>query len=82
MFYISEGANVRIALAASASIVAVLFIWMWARKRPSYKLPPGPPLDPLIGGLRTMPSEHQWETFAEWSKTWGGSAHIRFLRFQ
>ena len=64
---------VRILFAISVAASALLIIWTRARRRPSTKLPPGPALDPLIGGFRTMPVEQQWETFARWTKSWGVS---------
>ena len=57
----------------AVSSFAVLTVWIWLRVCSSHELllPPGPPGYPIIGGLRTMPSTHQWYTFAEWGKTWG-----------
>ena len=34
-------------------------------------LPPGPPADPVIGHVRSMPLEYAWRTFGEWGKKWG-----------
>lgn len=34
-------------------------------------LPPGPPGWPLIGNLFDMPTQHQWQTFAQWGLKWG-----------
>jgi hypothetical protein len=34
-------------------------------------LPPGPPTDPIIGHVRSMPLEYAWRTFGEWGKKWG-----------
>ena len=46
-------------------------LWMYRRARKRSQLPPGPPLEPLIGGLRTMPTSFQWLTFSEWAQKWG-----------
>ena len=35
------------------------------------KVPPGPRLEPFIGGFRSMPSSYLWLTFADWSYKWG-----------
>lgn len=45
------------------------------------KLPPGPPIEPFIGSLRSMPSSHMWLTFTEWSKKWGNARLNRCLHF-
>ena len=62
--------------AASAVIAAAVFVGLIAlgSRRSRRRMPPGPPLDPIIGGLRIMPSTHQWLTFSEWSKRWGAGA--------
>lgn len=60
------------AVAATAIALAILLILR--RNRVHNKLPPGPPLDPIIGGLRIMPSEYQWNTFSDWAKQWGPCA--------
>ena len=36
-------------------------------------LPPGPPANPLIGHLRSIPSTNVEEVFREWGKTYGSS---------
>ena len=58
-------------LAATAAATVFAAILVLERRRSRSKLPPGPPLEPVIGGLRTMPSTYQWLTFAQWSKKWG-----------
>ena len=62
-----------LSLAGSISALTILSVWIWLRVGSSHSLPlpPGPPGYPIIGGLRTMPSTHQWYTFAEWGKAWG-----------
>ena len=35
------------------------------------RLPPGPKKLPVIGNLLDLPSERQWETYAQWSKQYG-----------
>lgn len=57
----------------SGAAVATVFIALLAMKHRQLrkKLPPGPPLDPIIGGLRSMPSQYIYLTFADWSKKWG-----------
>ena len=37
--------------------------------------PPGPPADPVIGHVRSMPLEYAWRTFGEWGKKWGSSSY-------
>ena len=65
---LSSDAALLTAVSATA-LVALLTL----RSSKREKLPPGPPLDPIIGGLRTMPSSYPWVTFADWAKTWGKS---------
>jgi hypothetical protein len=57
---------VKLALISAVACTLVLF-----SRRSRKHLPPGPPLEPFIGQLRTLPTEHQWETFAAWGKEWG-----------
>ena len=62
----------RIIFGVVGSALVLFIMWTQARRHLGTKLPPGPPLDFFIGGLRTMPTEQRWETFAEWAKNWGG----------
>ena len=52
---------------------AATFVCLWLLKRSLVRkaLPPGPILEPFIGGLRTMPASYQWVTFADWAQKWG-----------
>ena len=73
---ISSDAGLLIAVSATA-LLALLGL----RSSKRENLPPGPPLDPIIGGLRTMPSSYPWVTFAEWAKVWGKTVtHSLMLR--
>ncbi|KAI0736096.1 cytochrome P450 [Fomitopsis betulina] len=42
-------------------------------------LPPGPPGWPVIGNIFDIPKSHEWQTFAEWGKTWGDIMSITLL---
>ncbi|KAI5121129.1 hypothetical protein M0805_002801 [Coniferiporia weirii] len=46
---------------------------------PPGSLPPGPPLDPIIGHARKISKDHSWVTFAEWGKTYGDVMTARVL---
>lgn len=43
----------------------------WRRKRAGFPLPPGPPADPIIGHVRSIPFDYQWTKFAEWGRKYG-----------
>lgn len=58
-------------LIAGVSMTVLVVFLMLRRVRKHEKLPPGPPLDPVIGGVRTMPASYPWLTFAEWAPKWG-----------
>ncbi|KAI5121128.1 hypothetical protein M0805_002800 [Coniferiporia weirii] len=47
-------------------------------RAPFGNLPPGPPMDPIIGHARKISKDRSWETFAEWGKTYGDvmTAHV------
>ena len=67
-YFLSDSSRLFVAVAATTVFAALLAM---RRRRLRSKLPPGPPLEPIIGGFRAMPSTHQWKTFAEWSQKWG-----------
>ncbi|KAJ7080834.1 cytochrome P450 [Mycena belliarum] len=55
----------------AASLVSTI-LWKWfLQRRGSLPLPPGPPKLPLVGNLFQMPSTLEWETYSEWSKSYG-----------
>ena len=59
----------KLAILAVASTLLGIF---YHRRRLFRKgLPPGPPLDPVIGQVRTLPTAYQWVAFTEWRKKWG-----------
>jgi len=62
-----------------ASIAAVFILYRFILKRGSrgashLPLPPGPKGRPLIGNLRDLPSNLEWETYHQWCKEFGESA--------
>ena len=63
----SSGTKVALAAGSAVAATSLLILSRHRRKR----TPPGPPLEPLLGGLRSMPSSYQWITFAEWAQKWG-----------
>ncbi|KAL0578234.1 hypothetical protein V5O48_003771 [Marasmius crinis-equi] len=69
--------NLRtIDLVAAASFIGCLALFLRKSAQRS-SLPPGPPADPLIGHLRSIPTEKMAETFHEWSKTYGDVMYVK-----
>lgn len=64
-------------LAAAACLLALLvslcLCYVGMTRRQQLPLPPGPPADPLIGHIRTMPTKNQEVKLYEWSKIYGMS---------
>ena len=60
-------------LVAKVALVALVLLPVVRRARARKDLPPGPPLDPIIGGLRSLPTSYPWLTLAEWGQKWGTS---------
>ncbi|KAK7047274.1 hypothetical protein VNI00_006505 [Paramarasmius palmivorus] len=60
-----------------AVLVAIVWFAKTSRKNPS--LPPGPPVEPLLGHLRLIPSEDQAKTFLEWGKRYGDVIYLKVL---
>jgi len=59
-----------------ASIAALFILYRFILKRGSrgathLPLPPGPKRSPLIGNLRDLPSNLEWETYHQWCKEFG-----------
>lgn len=64
----------KIKLCFGVGIVVALAIYCISyRKRQRVKLPPGPPLELIVGGLRSLPSTEteQWKVFKDWTQKWG-----------
>ncbi|KAK0491979.1 cytochrome P450 [Armillaria luteobubalina] len=59
-----------------------IFVWLFrwrlglARQQ---SLPPGPPADPIIGHIRSLPRVDQPEVFHEWAKTYGDVMYLEVL---
>ncbi|CAL1709588.1 unnamed protein product [Somion occarium] len=63
-----------------ALLVALFLVWRYVRKgKAAGSLPPGPPGDPIIGHLRTLPRENYGEKYYEWSKIYGDVFSINIL---
>lgn len=69
--WLTSSYGFAVAATATTLFAAFIFITATGLQRSKAKLPPGPTLDPIIGALRSMPMDCQWEVFAEWSKNWG-----------
>lgn len=63
--------------AGLVAVFADFVMFKWRHK--NIKLPPGPPLDPFIGGLRFMPLLDQWVVFNEWTKKWGMRPFVAYI---
>ncbi|KAF8507774.1 cytochrome P450 [Gautieria morchelliformis] len=75
-------------ITAAASLVSILVtltlllaVRLVNRKRlpKGLRLPPGPPGRWILGNLTDMPTQHEWETYAEWAKKYGGLVHIKIF---
>lgn len=55
-------------LAALLAVIILLDVWKRSRQK---HLPPGPPLDPILGHLRVFPTTNPEVTFRKWSKQYG-----------
>jgi len=67
---------------ATAAVLAglPLLALLWNRQsksRPPY--PPGPQPEPIIAHLRSFPKRRWYETFSEWSKTYGDVICLRVI---
>ncbi|KAL0953802.1 hypothetical protein HGRIS_004984 [Hohenbuehelia grisea] len=68
------------ALALSLALLALLAVVLVAsRPKRRYRLPPGPPADPLIAHLRYIPTENQGTVFHKWAQTHGDVISVRAL---
>ncbi|TFK33336.1 cytochrome P450 [Crucibulum laeve] len=59
------------------SIICVSVILRRWLSRSYLPLPPGPPADPIIGHLRTIPEENQGDFFYQLSKVYGPVIHLK-----
>ncbi|TFK25339.1 cytochrome P450 [Coprinopsis marcescibilis] len=63
------------------TLVTVGLVWFVRRRsraKPRLPLPPGPPGLPLIGNLKDMPTNMEWEKYHEWCKEYNTDIlHLR-----
>lgn len=63
--------------------LALTASYTWAKanvsKSPRLQQLPGPPPEPILGHLRSIPLHAAWLTFAEWYKEYGSIAMVRIL---
>ncbi|KAG6826714.1 hypothetical protein H0H92_014761 [Tricholoma furcatifolium] len=59
--------------------VTAFYVFIRLKKRRHPPLPPGPPADPIIGHLRSIPAENQEEVFYQWGKQYGDVIHVHAL---
>ncbi|KAI0092608.1 cytochrome P450 [Irpex rosettiformis] len=50
-----------------------------SKKRGDLPLPPGPKGLPFVGNLLDLPPEREWETYAQWSQTYGDIMSLQVL---
>lgn len=70
--------NVGTNLLALGAFLWVVICTIRRRSR-SLPLPPGPKGYPLIGNLFDVPTERQWEAWAEWGKKYGDISSVTVL---
>lgn len=58
------------AVAVAVALFGILFIWS-RRRNVKLPYPPGPKGLPLIGNLFDVPKQHEWLTYAKWSRDFG-----------
>ncbi|KAK0477421.1 cytochrome P450 [Armillaria novae-zelandiae] len=59
-----------------------IFVWLFLRRlglARQQSLPPGPPADPIVGHIRSLPPVDQPEVFHEWAKTYGDVMYLEVL---
>ncbi|KAK7441017.1 hypothetical protein VKT23_016798 [Stygiomarasmius scandens] len=58
----------------NAVIVFILFTlsaWLFASRKKTPPLPPGPPKRLFVGNLFDLPSTYDWKTYGEWADKYG-----------
>jgi hypothetical protein len=63
-------------------LVGCVFIYIYLRTRSKNypPLPPGPPVDPIIGHLRLVPPDNQDTLFYKWGKNYGQLPFLENMR--
>ena len=61
----------------AAGCVGVYLLKRYLSKSSLPPLPPGPKGLPLIGNVLDMPTQKDWETYAQWGDTFGESSPQR-----
>ncbi|KXN84122.1 O-methylsterigmatocystin oxidoreductase [Leucoagaricus sp. SymC.cos] len=66
-------------LAASASLLLAVFIWLRKSKASTASLPPGPKPLPLLGNIRDLTAKELWLPALQWSKEYGDVVYVHVL---
>ncbi|TFK68106.1 cytochrome P450 [Pluteus cervinus] len=72
-------------LGSLALFAALLFAFVWKRRRDAlavskgFPLPPGPQRKPLIGNVLDLPREKAWNTFLPWKERYGDIIYLEAL---
>ncbi|KAJ3489887.1 hypothetical protein NLI96_g1814 [Meripilus lineatus] len=59
--------------------IVCYFVARRAKHKRSVPLPPGPPADPIIGHLRSLPTAASEETLIDWHRTYGDVLYFNIL---
>lgn len=74
LVFFSLSLDIMSFLSAAIALLVTFIATQWLRaskRRAGRPLPPGPPQNPLVGHLLSIPNEKQAEVFAEWGKKYG-----------